>query len=235
MASSNLTLCTGVLSPSDCARGVTTGTTKPNGGLNFVYAMNSRTAAAGSVALFANQASFAPMASGADVSAAMVRLAGGGPAGWSCYLFAASSGPSVDDTCYMLGLSAGDPCHVELRKGVLGVGLPDETPLGANMVLRRSTLTVPIAEWTHLRLEVVVQPFGDVILNCYRSDLGAHAVSSPTWIAIPGMDPFTDDALGIATSSLPYTSGRAGFGMRTDDVTRRAAFDYLKVGRQTAP
>lgn len=235
MASSNLTLCTGVLSSSDCARGVTTGTTKPNGGGNFVYAMNSRTAAAGTVALFANQASFAPMASGADVSCAMVRLAGGGTSGWSCYLFAALSGPDVDDVCYLLGLSDGDPCHVELRKGALGGGLPDETPLGANVVLRRSTLTVPIAEWVHLRLEAVTQPFGDVILNCYQSDLGANAVSAPSWAAIPGMDAFTDDALGIATGSLPYTSGRAGFGMRTDDVTRRAAFDYLKVGRQTAP
>lgn len=235
MASSNLTLCTGVLSSSDTARGVTTGTTKPNGGGNFVYVMNSRTAAEGTVALFANQANFAPTATGADVSAAMVRLAGGGPAGWSAYVFAALSGPSVDDTGYLLGLSDGDPCHVELRKGVLGVGLPDETPLGANTVLRRSTLTVPIATWVHLRLEVVVQPFGDVILNCYQSDLGAHAVSAPTWVAIAGMDPFTDDVAGIATGSLPYTTGRAGFGVRVDDVTRRAAFDYLKVGRQTAP
>lgn len=235
MASSNLTLCTGVLSSDDCARGVTTGTTKPAGGGNFVYAMNSLTAAAGSVALFANQASFAPMASGADVSCAMVRLAGGGPTGWSCYLFAAAQGASINDACYLLGLSDGDPCHIELRKGVLGIGLPDEAPLDANLVLRRSTLTIPIAQWSHLRLEVVTQPFGDVILNCYKSDLDVHNVDSPVWAAIPGMDPYTDDALGIATGAAPYTSGRAGFGIRVDDVTRRAGFRYLKVGRQTAP
>jgi hypothetical protein len=93
--------------------------------------------------------------------------------------------------------------------------------------------------WHHLRLDMIVQGTGDVLLRVFRNDLGSHLVSDPVWEAIAGMEGpqaptfegFVDDALGVNTGSAPYTSGRAGFGMRTQDVGRRSYFDELAVLR----
>lgn len=232
MASADWTFLTNILSSGNCARGVTSGTTKPNGGGTFVYGINSLTNTAGVVALYTNQTNFAPMSKGCDISAAICRYTSGGLTGFSGFLFTALGGPDVADTCYLLGLSDGDPCHVELRKGAVSAGLPDESPGGVNNILARSTETVDVATWMHLRLEQVVQPNGDVYLNTYKSDLSANSVASPVWVPIPGMSVVIDDALGINTGSLPYTSGRAGFGARVAEVTRRVLFDHVRVARQ---
>ena len=45
-------------------RGVTAGIARPPGGGSFLYAFNSLSAVEGAVGLFANLASFAPMAAG---------------------------------------------------------------------------------------------------------------------------------------------------------------------------
>lgn len=229
MASSDWTVLTGVLSTGDVARGVTSGPTKPTGGGSFVYALNSLTNTVGVVALHTNQVNFSPMAKGGDIRAAMRRGLSGGTSGWSVFTFLALSGTNVSDTAYLLGIANGDPSHICLRKGALSGGLPDETPLGVNKILRRSTEVVAIDQWVHLRLEMVFNTNGDTILNCYKN-LGN--VTTPTWVPIPGMDPFVDDVAGIASGSLPYTSGRAGFGYHTAEVTRRAYIDHVEVLRQ---
>ncbi|NUO50667.1 MAG: hypothetical protein HOV80_17580 [Polyangiaceae bacterium] len=233
MSSANWTACTGVLGTNDCARGVTSGPTKPNGGGTFLYAMNSITNTVGGLAFYTAQVSFAPMSSGCDISGAVKRGPSGGTTGFSAFLFVGLGGTALTDEGYMLGISDANPGRIELRKGALSVGLPDEAPGGVNKILRRSTESVAIDVWTHLRLEQVVNANGDVILNCYKSDLVANAVTAPVWVAIPGMDPYTDDALGIASGSFPKTSGRAGFGGQFSDVTRRCYFDHLVVKRQT--
>lgn len=232
MASTDWAYMTNVLSSGDCARGVTSGTTKPNGGGNFVYAVNSLTSTVGVVGLYTAQTNFAPMSKGCDISAAMCRYTSGGLTGFSAFMFASVGGPDVSDTGYILGLSDGDPSHIELRKGAISIGLPDEAPGGTNTILARSTETVNVATWMHLRLEVVVQSFGDVFLNVYKNNLLANPVNSPVWVPIPGMSQVIDDALGINTGSLPFTSGRAGFGARVAEVTRRALFRYVRIARQ---
>lgn len=119
-----------------------------------------------------------------------------------------------------------------LRKGALSAGLPDVAP-GTQGVLRRSTATSTPATWLHLRLDMVVNQNGDVLLQVFQNDLAAHPLgSAPSWQAVPGMSELVDDALGINSGSQPFTSGRAGFGFFTKDVTRRGFFDHVEVYRQ---
>ena len=126
----------------------------------------------------------------------------------------------------------GDPHHIVLRKGALSDGLPDLVP-GTQGVLRRSTATFAAGTWLHLRLDMIVNQNGDVLLQVFQNDLVAHPVgTAPSWQAVPGMDQFIDDALAVNSGSQPFTSGRAGFAFFTKDVTRRGVFDQVEVYRQ---
>jgi hypothetical protein len=89
-----------------------------------------------------------------------------------------------------------------------------------------------MAAYYQLKLEAVVNGTGDVVLNVYQNDLTANTVSSPVWAAIPGMSSVVDDAAGIETGSAPYTSGRFGFGMRSDAISRVAYFDHIALAVQ---
>jgi hypothetical protein len=213
-------------------RGVTTGIARPPGGGSFVFGMNSLSTAQGVVALFTNQVNFAPMAKGGSVRGALQRGVSGGPLNFAPFLFIGLGGPSVNDLGYLLGLGDGDPHHIVLRKGGLSGGLPDIPP-GTQGVLRRSTGTFVPGTWLHLRLDMVVNLNGDVLLQVFQNDLVAHALgTAPAWTAIPGMAEFVDDALGINSGSQPFTSGRAGFGFFTKDVTRRGFMDHVEAYRQ---
>lgn len=233
MAQSDHTVLTDSLDAAVVDRGVTAGTTKPNGGGTFVYGFNSLQVVTGAVGLFANQVNYAPMASGGSVRAAIQRGVSGGTTGYSPFLFIGLQGPAVGDAGYLLGLQDDDPSHIVLRKGTVAAGLPagsvDPT---ANQILLRSTNPVENGEWIHIRLDMIVNPSGDVVLRVFQSDLDATDVTAAVWEAIPGMDTFIDDALGINTGSAPYTSGRAGFGFACSDVTRRGFFDHLEIFRQ---
>lgn len=212
-------------------RGVTAGVARPPGGGSFLFGFNSLTVAKGAVALFANQANFAPMAKGGSVRGCVQRGPGGGPTGFSPFLFLCCQGMSVNDNAYELGLSDDDPHRVVLRKGSIVAGLPASEGPG---VLLRSSESFAQGTWLHLRLDVVVNPNGDVVLSAFQNDLGLHPIgTAPDWQPIGGMPAFIDDALGINSGSKPLTSGRGGFGFAAADVTRRGFFDQLEVHRQT--
>jgi hypothetical protein len=213
-------------------RGVTTGIARPPGGGSFVFGFNSLSTAQGAVALFTNQLNFAPMAKGGSVRGAIQRGVSGGPLGFAPFFFVGLQGPSVNDLGYLLGLGDGDPHHVVLRKGALSGGLPDIPP-GTQGVLRRSTGTFMPGTWVHLRLDMIVNLNGDVLLQVFQNDLVANPLGgAPSWQPVPGMSEFIDDALGINSGSQPFTSGRAGFGFFTKDVTRRGFLDHVEVYRQ---
>ncbi len=232
MAETDWTYLNDGLDAAAVDRGVTTGIARPPGGGNFVFGLNSLATAQGAVGLFTNQASFAPMAKGGSVRGAIQRGLSGGPLNFAPFLFVGLQGPSVNDLGYLLGLGDGDPHHIVLRKGGLSGGLPDIPP-GTLGVLRRSSGTFMPATWLHLRLDMVVNLNGDVLLQVFQNDLVAHPLgSAPSWVAVPGMDEFIDDALGINSGSQPFTSGRGGFGFFTKDVTRRGFFDQVEVYRQ---
>lgn len=231
MASTDWTVLTNSLDTASLARGVTSGVVVPNGGGSFAYGFNSKNTNIGAAGLFVNSVNFAPMAKGGSVRAAIKRGLSGGPLNFSPFLFIGLQGSAVADSGYLLGLSDEDPHKIVLRKGVLSDGLPSGA-VGSLGILRKSTASFVPDTWLHLRLDMVVNTNGDVLLQCFQSDLAVHAVTAPTWVAIAGMTTFTDDALGVNSGSAPYTSGRVGFGMATKDVTRRAYLDQIEVFRQ---
>lgn len=239
MAESDFTLLTDSLTAPTVVRGTSYGFAPPPGGGSAVYGFNSKNTTLGVVGLFTNQSNFAPMSSGGEVSIAMKRGVSGGNTNFAAFVFIGLGGTAVADQGYILGLADGDPGHIVLRKGALTGGLPDNAPTTppSHGVLRRSTSTVAIDTWVHLKLEMVVNPNNDVVLNCYQNDLATRTVdpgggTPPVWTAIPGMSQFIDDQLGVNSGSAPYTSGRAGFGFWTKDVSRRAYFDALRIARQ---
>lgn len=231
MAESDWTILTGSIDAGSLARGVSSGFTPPSGGGSFVYGFNTLDTTEGAIGLFTNQANFAPMAKGGSVRGAVKRGVGGGPLNFAPFLFVGLQGSTVGDSGYLLGLGDSDPHRIILRKGKISDGLPDAA-IGASGVLRKSSASYPVDTWLHLRLDMIVNLNGDVVLNCYANDLGANPVSAPVWVPVDGMASFIDDALGVNSGSAPFTSGRGGFGMWTKDVTRRAFFDQLEVQRQ---
>jgi hypothetical protein len=213
-------------------RGVTAGIAPPTGGGSFVYGFNSLANTAGSVGLYAAQVNFAPMAKGGSIRAAIKRGQSGGPTNFAPFLFLGLQAADVTAQGYLLGLSDEDPHHIVLRKGAFSGGVPAGavTVPPTNGILRRSTASFANNTWLHLRLDMVVNLNGDVILKCFQSVLGD--VTTPSWVAIAGMTDFVDDALGVNSSSAPFTSGYAGFGFKTQDITRRGFFDHVEVLRQ---
>jgi hypothetical protein len=218
-------------------RSPTTGIGTPDGGEDHAYAWNTTsTGFTGAHALFYNAVNFAPMAEGGEITGALVRLPSGGPTDFAPFLIIGAQGNSVNDSAYLLGLQDSNPPRIVLRKGAPSGGLPDDDasdPSTSPNVLRRSTESIAVGEWVHLRLEMVANNGGDTILHVYRNDLTANPVTAPVWEAVEGMDTFVDDAVGINTGSVPHSSGYAGYGFFANNVTRRAAVDHVQINRQT--
>lgn len=232
MASTDWTEATGNLSAGTIDRGVTSGIAPPNGGGSFIYGFNSLANTPGAAALYAAQANFAPLAKGARISGALQRGISGGPLNFSPFLFCGLQGPSVDDDCYMLGLSDDDPHRIVLAKGPLSGGIPGGPVSTATGVLARSNATFTPGTWLHIQLDMIVNLNGDVLLKATQNNLGANAVTAPSFVAIPGIATIVDDALGINTATQPFVSGYAGFGFTSKDVTRRGFFDHIVLARQ---
>ncbi len=235
MASSDWGILANSLSVGVVDRGVTAGMAPPNGGGSFVYGFNSLAQTAGSVGLYTGQVNFAPMAKGGSIRGALKRGQSGGPGNFSPFLFLGLQAADVTASGYLLGLSDEDPHHIVLRKGAFSGGIPSSpvttVPGPTDGVLRRSTASYANNTWLHLRLDMVVNLNGDVILKAFASDL-ANPVTAPVWSAIAGMTDFVDDALGVNSGSAAFTSGYAGFGMKSLDITRRAFFDHVEILRQ---
>ena len=212
-------------------RGVTAGIDAPPGGGNFLFAFNSLAAVDGGVAVFANLVDFAPLTMGASIRGCIQRGPGGGPTGFSPFLFLCCQGNSVNDSAYLLGLSDDDPHRIVLRKGAVVTGLPDSDGAG---VLLASGESFAQSTWLHLRLDVIVNDNGDVVLKVFDNDLDNQPLGvAPDWQPVSGMAEFVDDHLGINSGTQPLTSGRGGFGFAVSDVTRRGFFDHIELLRQT--
>jgi hypothetical protein len=194
-------------------RGVTTGVPRPPGGGNFLFAFNSLVAAAGSVALFANLDDFAPMARGGSIRGCLQRGPGGGPTGFSPFLFLCGQG------------------NVRQRPGLPARALrrrpaPRRAPQGLHQ--RRASPT-PTALGVAAQASGESFSPGDLAPPAPRRDRQRHgrrhpqglrrttstpapSATPPDWHHVGGMAEFIDDHLGINSGSQPLTSGRGGFG-----------------------
>jgi len=240
MGQADWTVLTDGLDAPSVPRGVTHGIARPNGGGNYVFGFNSVVTTPGAAGYFTNQVDFAPIAGawkGGSVRGCLQRGPSGGPLDFAPMLYLCLQGTSVNDDGYILGLSDEDPHRIVLRKGKpsegIAGGAPD--PDGTHHILRRSTATFVSGTWHQLRLDVIANPGGDVILKCFASDLGVAPVTAPSWAAIVGMADFVDDALGVATGTVPVANGYAGFAFQTKNVTRRGWYDHVEVYRQLTP
>lgn len=218
------------LDAANVVRGVTGGLPTPPGGGQFLYGFNSLTVARGAVALRVNGEGFKTLPKGGSIRGCIKRGEGPGATGFSPFLFLGCQGDSVNDTAYLLGLSDDEPSRIVLRKGSLAVGIPDSDGPGT---LLKSSESFLQGVWLHLRLDMIVNENGDVVLRVYRNDLEAHPLgTAPNWQPVPGMEPFDDDRLHVNSGSAPLLSGRAGFGFATQAIARRAYFDHLELEKQ---
>lgn len=233
----------GGLTDDNARIGVTSGMAAPPNGGAYVFGMRSVENIAGAVGKYCLQANFSPTVKGGRITGALRRATLGASNGFAPFLFFCANGSSVSAIAYILGLSDESASHIELRKGAIADGLPAVStvvPAASPNVLMRSTDSFSPDTWQHLRLDVIAQGTGDVILQVYRNDLGAHGVDSPVWTAVPGMEGpyqptfagFVDDALGVNTGSLPIVGGYAGYGTRFETANRGAYFDHIAIDRQ---
>jgi hypothetical protein len=231
MAVLNWTSLLDSLSEASVEVGATSAVTPPPHGASNtqVLGFNSLDVNPGAVGIRLNSSGFSPLTKGGNVHGAMQRGLGGGPTGYSVFFFVGLQGTSVLDNGYLLGLSDENPARIILAKTRPVDGIPNAS---SPVVLRVSDAAIAQGEWAHLRLDMTVNENGDVLLDAFRSDLTSEDVDSPVWDAIPGIDQFVDDRLGVSSGSVPYTSGYVGLGFQTQDVTRRGFFDQIEAKEQ---
>ena len=148
--------------------------------------------------------------------------------------FMLGTDPGVSEG-YMLGLSGATAYQIALKKGTPASGLdPNSAQVLRLATDSHTTVGDSALGWFHLRLDVLVNPHGEVVLNCYENILGN--VTAPTWTAIDGMTQFIDDSMGILTLTPPHVTGfYAFFGQYSNTVGACTLWDQVEVYRQTAP
>lgn len=241
MAEADWAFISGSLDAAQVGRGVSSAFPRPNGGLNFTFGMHSLVATEGFTGLYCDLTNFNPLlnsstpaaATGGSVRGALQKYDSSTPTEYAPLLFiglrggsAGSPAPTTLDTAYMLGLENASPYRIVLVKGTPGAGLPTAA------VLRASSQSYTPGNWHHLRLDMIVNPTGDVILQAFYNDLTAHTVTAPTWAAIAGLTEFTDDALGVLSGSEPLSGGFIGYGMYSKAAGRLGLFDHIEAIRQ---
>jgi hypothetical protein len=224
MAESDFTVFPGALSTAIVDRGVTNGFTPPSGGGSWVYGWHSLQPNAGGSGLYYNDVNFAPTAKGGSFRIAMRRIAG---VDCTPILYGCLQGADVGHVGYLIGLAHDEsPARIVIAKGAPSSGLPL-----ANAIAQ-STAAYQVDQWLHLRIDIIVQPSGDVELQVFENNLGSNAVTSPVWTAVAGLESFVDDALGINSGSQPYLSGYCGFAYYTRTTGRYAFVDHYEPFRQ---
>ena len=221
-------------------RGVTAAFTPPpaNATNKFVFGFHSQVDSAAQSAMYLNKTNFAPLkndagsATGGVIQAALQRAPSTYTTGFSIGMFMCLQGTDVGQYAYVLGLSDNYPHEVVLAKCTLKADLK----VDASYVLKKGSATYNPGTWVHLRLEVIVNPNGDVVLRALQNDLNSNKVDSPSWQSISGIDDFIDDSLGINAASTghpqPLAGGYAGVFFSSTKSGCRALVDHVVVMRQ---
>jgi len=232
------------LGSGDVNRGVSAAFTPPPGGASYVYGFRAATAITGVGGKVCDKTNFNPIAGtkkGGVMIACFKRYSAG--VGYAP-MFGLLSGNSPADSGYLIGLTDATTYKIAFKKGspANGVDSDDAT------ILRSSTETftdVGDAEdvWFHIKMDILVNPHGEVIISIKRNllqtikDANGGPCNDPVWKAIPGMDDYIDDSLGILSESAPILEGfYPFFGMYTEQQAGRACFfDYISAYRQLTP
>lgn len=240
------------ISTASLKRGVTAEIAGPAGGNSFVYGYNSLVGdASGAHGKYVDLAGFNPTGTlltvadgGGSVRGAIKRVTSpGGNTGFTPLLFFCAQGgpPSVNDYAYLFGLSDADPYELALAKAPIVSGIVDSDENVT--ILARSTAQYSMGDgfWHHLRMDPIVEPNGDVLLQCYENDLVAHPIgTTPTWDEIPGFPNdgpssgygVVDGVTEITSGSAPLWGGYVGWAFVINNaLNRRGAFDALQAYR----
>jgi len=234
------------LSTSSLARGVTGALTGPAGGNGFEYAYNSLDATVtGAHGKFVDLTNFNPTGTlltvpdgGGSVRGCVARVSSPGATGMSPMLFFCAQGggsPTVNDYAYLLGLSDANPYEIVLAKAPIVSGLVSSDSNVTILRTSSSQYNIGDGNWHHLRLDAIVQPNGDVLLQVFENDLSVNPIgTAPSWQAIAGMSDFIDDALQINTGSAPLWGGCCGYAFAVSEaLSRRGSFDAIEAYRTT--
>lgn len=215
--------------------------TVPNNGGAFVYAMHTLAAQAGFAGFNTAQAGSIPIVAGhgGSISAAMKHY-GGKTTSVPIIGVIRGTDPSTASG-YLLALTMEDTYKIGLFKATPAAGGFLSTA-AATKLLRSSTASYTdsgdtAAAWKHLRLDVLVNPHSEVVLNVYENALGTNPVTAPVWLAPAGMARYIDDSVGILSGSAPLVdSFRFVFGMYTTaNIGGQVLFDQITAAYQVTP
>lgn len=222
------------------AKGVTSAYTVPSGGSNFTFALHAISGGSGVAGMYCDLSNFAPIAGskkGGTISCAVTRYTSGTTCAPVFGLIKGTDPSSAEG--YIVALTGETSYRVGLYKQAPASGGYTST---GSALLRKSTeaftdVGASSDSWKHLRLDVLVNPHSEVVLNVYENDLSSNTVTSPSWAAIGGMSQYIDDSVGKNTGVLPYLQGfYAFFGMYVNsNVGDMVLFDHIEVARQTSP
>lgn len=225
------------LGTGDVARGVSNAFTVPNGGGSFVHGFRSLTSSSGVSGLYIDLTNFNPISGtrkGGSIRAAMKRYTSGD---YSPFIGLIKGTDPASANGYILGLTGETAYYQAVRKGAPGAGQLLSTDSDIIVVSSSSWTNVGdnASYWQHLRLDVLSNPHGEVVIEVYENDLSTNAVTSPVWTQVSST--FIDDVLGSFSGSTPYEDGfYAVFGhITSNEVGATSLFDQIIARRQTAP
>lgn len=218
--------------------GTTAAFPTPSGGGSRTYSWRAADASInGAHAVRVDAPNFAPIPgnNGGSIRGAIYRADGSSAEDHSVFLFFQLQEDDTSGTAYLLGLSPEVSSHLVLVKGPLSSGIPTSAEK-TDGVVRRSTETYGQGTWLHVRLDVVVNPNGDVVLNTWVNDLTANDVTAPTWVAVDEMSGVIDDVLGWETGTPGLNvGGRMGFAYHATSSGTAGAVDHIRVARNNVP
>jgi hypothetical protein len=207
----------------------------PNG--SFVYFYNVVGSTAGVAARRVSLTNFNPTAYGKGGSLwACMRRWGSGLTGIYPFIAFLDGLDVATAQGYILGLTNETSSRLMLKKGAISGNL-----LSSDSGLLRISDGSYGASWHEPRLDLIVNPQGDVVLNVYNSDLETYEPGSEVWTVPSGMEMYVDDSGGILSGSPPLLGTSPNgyylvYGMYSEGSLARAClFDYMKVRRQLTP
>lgn len=225
------------LDTSDVPRGVSSAFTPPDGGGSFVMGFRSVVTTTGFAGYTCAVSGYAPGSAnkGGSIRCAMKRYSSG--AQFAPMMGLITSTDPATGSAYILGLSEADGYQIALKKGYPAAGLD---PSGSDILRLSTSSWTDVGDdsdaWKHLRLDVLVNPHDEVVIDVYENDLDTNAVTAPSWAAVTGMSQYVDDSVGILTGSTPYLGPfYFFFGQYSEVAGAESLFDHVQVYKQTSP